>query len=303
MPTRKRTRQKFFQNVIALVYDFDGTLSPQPMQEYTVLPQIAGQPRRFWSEVKKINAEQKATEVLTYMRLMYEKLDAEGHHVERKDLKALAAKIKYFRGVSTWFDNIDKYVRKISRRRVKVQHYVISSGLIEILEGTSIYKKLTDAFGSEYYFDHHGRATFVNRIITDSSKTQYLFRINKGKEDLSQSVNDHMPPEHRPIPFKNMIYFGDGETDVPSMAVTREQGGHAIAVYQPNRGRKKCVELLEAKRIDFFAAADYRRNSDLWKKTAILLRKIVSSIEYDHERFSETRKSERRGKRRARPTR
>jgi hypothetical protein len=303
MPARKRTRHKFSQNVIALVYDFDGTLSPQPMQEYTVLPQITEKPVRFWAEVKRVNAKQKATEVLTYMRLMYEKLDKENQHVERKDLKALATKIKYFGGVPTWFDNINKYVRNISKRRAKVRHYVISSGLIEILEGTSIYKKLTNAFGSEYYFDHHGRATFVNRIITDSSKTQYLFRINKGREDLSQSVNDHMPPDKRPIPFKNIVYFGDGETDVPSMAVTREQGGHAIAVHQPNRGRKKCVELLDAKRIDFFAAADYRKNSDLWNKTTLLLRKIVSSIEYDHERFSEARRSERRRKRRKRRAR
>ena len=104
-------------------------------------------------------------------------------------------------------------------------------------------------------------------------------------------MNDHMPRERRPIPFTNMIYFGDGDTDVPSMAVTREQGGHAIAVYRPNRGRKKCRDLLEAKRIDFFAVADYRTNRDLWKKTTTILRKIIASIEYDSEQFSELRRS------------
>jgi hypothetical protein len=284
-------RARFAQHTIALVYDFDGTLSPQPMQEYTVLPKITQTPARFWAKVKKENEKQKATEVLTYMRLMFAQLDANEISIRRNDLKALAKNIKYFPGVETWFSRLNKFVRKASKNRVRVQHYVISSGLIEILEGTSIYRNLTNAYGSEYYFDHYGHAKFVNRVITDTSKTQYLFRINKGKEDLSEGVNDHMPRERRPIPFTNMIYFGDGDTDVPSMAVTREQGGHAIAVYRPNRGRKKCRDLLEAKRIDFFAVADYRTNRDLWKKTTTILRKIIASIEYERERFSELRRS------------
>jgi hypothetical protein len=168
---------------------------------------------------------------------------------------------------------------------VKVHHYIITSGLIEILEGTSIFKHLKTAYGSEYFFDHHGRATFVNRVITDTSKTQYLFRINKGKEDLADDVNQHMPPDDRPVPFKNFIYFGDGDTDVPSMAVTREQGGYALAVYGPHRQRAKCRELLSAKRIDFFARADYRKGRELWKTTTLLLDKIIASVSYERARY------------------
>jgi len=206
-------------------------------------------------------------------------------HIARKDLKDLARQIKYYPGVENWFANINKYVRSRSGNSVKVRHYIVSSGLVEILEGTSIYKNLQAVYGSEYFFDHHGRATFVNRVITDTSKSQYLFRINKGKEDLADDVNQHMSPDQRPVPFRNMIYFGDGDTDVPSMAVTREQGGHALAVYGPHRQRAKCKELLLANRIDFYAPADYRKGRELWKTTTLLLDKIIGAISYDRERY------------------
>jgi phosphoserine phosphatase len=185
-------RQRFFQNTIALVYDFDGTLSPQPMQEYTVLPKIKVRPKKFWQQVRKEAKENKAIEIVTYMRMMYEAVEQEKLHIARKDLKDLAKKIKYYPGVEQWFSNINKYVRSRSRNAVKVRHYIVSSGLVEILEGISIYSHLQAVYGSEYFFDHHGRATFVNRVITDTSKTQYLFRINKGKEDLADDVNQHM---------------------------------------------------------------------------------------------------------------
>jgi phosphoserine phosphatase len=281
MPRRKR----FFQNTVALIYDFDGTLSPQPMQEYTVLPKIGATPKKFWQQVKKETKAQKAIEIVTYMRMMYEAVEAKKLRIARKDLKALAKGIKYYPGVKKWFSNVNRYVRSRSRRAVKVRHYIISSGLVEILEGTSIYKHLQAVYGSEYFFDHYGRATFVNRVITDTSKTQYLFRINKGKEDLADDVNQHMPHDERPVPFKNMVYFGDGDSDVPSMAVTREQGGHAIAVYGPHRQRSKCKDLLFANRIDFFAAADYRAGRELWKKTTLLLDKIINTIAYDRARY------------------
>lgn len=285
------TANRFNQNTIALIYDFDGTLSPQPMQEYTVLPKLGSNPKKFWEKVKRETKEQKATEIITYMRLMYEELELKRLHIARNDLKALAKGILYFPGVETWFDEVNQYVKSKSRNSVKVRHYVISSGLREILEGTSIFKKLDGAFGSQYFFDHHGRATFVNRVITDSSKTQYLFRINKGKEDLAESVNEHMPRGERPIPFDNMIYFGDGETDVPSMAVTREQGGYAVAVHQPHKGKAKCRDLFAASRIDFYAPADYRKGRELWRKTTLILDKMISSIAYEKERYAEGKRS------------
>ncbi len=269
---------KLKRNIIALIYDFDGTLSPQPMQEYTVLPAIGMRADVFWEAV---NQEAKATggePIITYMRLMYEKADAAKVPITRDDLKNLGRHVKYFKGVEDWFDLINQYVAEKSDHTVLTRHYIISSGLKEILEGVSIYEHFHNVFASEYYFDHYGRATYPNRVITDTTKTQYLFRINKGIEDLSQSINSHMPEALRPIPFSNMIYFGDGMTDVPSMAVTRQNGGHSLAVFPPRRSAKAGKELFEAGRVDFFAAADYREGSDLHRRTCIILDKVIADI-------------------------
>ncbi len=139
-----------------------------------------------------------------------------------------------------------------------MRHYLVSSGLTEIIEGTSIYPRFHNVFASEYWFEAY-ETPFPKRVITDTGKTQYLFRINKGIEDLGVGINEHMAEDARPIPFANMIYFGDGDTDVPSMAVMRKNGGHAIAVHTPGKSKAKCVDLFRAGRVDFFAPADYRR--------------------------------------------
>ena len=137
-------------------------------------------------------------------------------------------------------------------------------------------------FASEYWFEAYD-LPYPKRVITDTGKTQYLFRINKGVEDLGQTINQHMPESARPIPFSNMVYFGDGDTDVPSMAVMRKSGGHAIAVHGPDSGRDKCVDLFKGGRIDFFAEADYRRGSDLFARTCLLLDRILADIRVQEE--------------------
>jgi hypothetical protein len=279
-------RKIFKQNVIAIVYDFDGTLSPQPMQEYTVLPQIGIQPKEFWREVKKVAKETVSEEMLVYMRLLLEKADQNQVHFGRKDFRALASQIQYFPGVDTWFDRINEFVRSIGKK-IKVRHYLISAGLKEILEGISIRKHFHNIFASEYFFDHHDVAKFPNLLITDTTKTQFLFRINKGKEKLTDNINHHMPEYMRPIPYSNIIYIGDGLTDVPSMTVTKHNGGNTVAVYKKgsNKQIQVCRSLLEAKRVHFIARADYSGNSILEKRVHLLLRSIVSSIEYNRELF------------------
>ena len=165
---------------------------------------------------------------------------------------------------------------------VTVRHYLISSGLTEIIEGTSIFKRFHNVFASEYWFDAYD-LPYPKRVITDTGKTQYLFRINKGIEDLGESINHHMPEDQRPIPFANMIYFGDGDTDVPSMALMRKSGGHAIAVHPPGKTKNKCVDLFKAGRVDFFAAADYRTGTDLFKRTTLLLDHMLTDIRMKEE--------------------
>ncbi len=273
------------QNTIALVYDFDGTLSPQPMQEYTLLPKLGITPDEFWGRVQRESAETVSEKMLVYMRLVLELAQERHVKISRRDFRAMAADIKYFPGVEDWFARINTYVKARSKGRVKVVHYIISAGMKEILEGVSIRRHFRQIYASEYHFNYQGIATFPKVLITDTSKTQYLFRVNKGRETLNESINEHMPEDDRPIPFHNMIYVGDGMTDVPSMALTKKNGGHTIAVY-PERGehdRAVCVNLLAAGRVDFIAPADYRARSTLARRTELLLDAMIANIAYRTE--------------------
>jgi phosphoserine phosphatase len=273
----------FGKKTIALVYDFDGTLSPKPMQEYSLLPKIGVEPEAFWAESNKIAREQQADPLITYMHLMYKKAKAANVRIDRADLVALGRDVELYPGVETWFDAIAQYIQlRAESHGVELRHYLISSGLTEIIEGTSIYSRFHNVFASEYWFDAYD-LPYPKRVITDTGKTQYLFRINKGVEDLGQTINQHMPESARPVPFANMIYFGDGDTDVPSMAVMRKSGGHAIAVHGPEQGRDKCVDLFRAGRIDFFAQADYQRGSELFARTSLLIDRILADIRVQEE--------------------
>ncbi len=280
---RRANPPKFDKKTIALVYDFDGTLSPKPMQEYAFLPKINTDPEAFWAESNALARRTQADPLITYMHLMYKKAQAKGVRIDRRDLVEQGKHVELYPGVETWFDAIGDYVKAHAQSHgVSLRHYLISSGLTEIIEGTSIYKRFHNVFASEYWFEAYD-LPYPKRVITDTGKTQYLFRINKGVEDLGQSINQHMPEEARPIPFANMIYFGDGDTDVPSMAVMRKNGGHAVAVYPPGKSKSKCVELFKAGRCDFFAPADYREGSELFKRTCLLLDRILADIRVQEE--------------------
>jgi len=278
-----QVRGQFEKRTIALVYDFDGTLSPRPMQEYAFLPKIGADPAAFWEETNRLSREQGADPLITYMHLLYKKAKEAGVRIDREDLVAQGRDVELFAGVQEWFDEIAGYVKmRAESHGIDVRHYLVSSGLTEIIEGTPIFNRFHNVFASEYWFDAYD-LPYPKRVITDTGKTQYLFRINKGVEDLGKTINQHMPEDQRPIPFANMIYFGDGDTDVPSMAVMRKNGGHAIAVHPPGKARQKCVDLFKAGRVDFFAPADYRRGSELFKRTCLLLDRILADIRVQEE--------------------
>ncbi|MGQ0456130.1 MAG: HAD family hydrolase [Hyphomicrobium sp.] len=285
-PSKNRRRaqtKRYSKKTIALVYDFDGTLSPRPMQEYAFLPKLGVKAKDFWAECSRIARAESADPLLTYMRLMYQKAKAKGVRVDRADLVAQGAHVELFPGVAEWFDAISAYASaRGAESGVTVKHYLISSGLAEIIEGTPIAKHFARVFASEYWFDAYD-LPFPKRVITDTGKTQYLFRINKGREDYNETINSHMPEDARPIPFSNMIYFGDGETDVPSMALLKKNGGAAIAVHAPKGSAEKCVELFNAGRCDFYAGADYREGSELWRRACLLIDRIVAEIRVKEE--------------------
>ena len=295
-------KKPFTKKTIALVYDFDGTLSPKPMQEYAFLPKLGIKAEDFWAECTRVAKAERADPLITYMHLMYKKAKEKGLRVDRKDLVAQGRDVELYAGVETWFGEIEKYVAKhAASDGITIKHYLVSSGLTEIIEGTKIYKHFANVFASEYWFDAYD-LPFPKRVITDTGKTQYLFRINKGLEDYNDSINSHMAEDARPIPFSNMIYFGDGDTDVPSMALLKKNGGHAIAVHTPfllarsdsrssswperadPPGLAKCVDLFKAGRCDFYAGADYRRGSDLFKRTCLLLDRMLADIRVQEER-------------------
>lgn len=271
------------KKIIALVYDFDGTLSPKPMQEYAFLPKLGIDPKAFWDECSRVSKAERADALITYMHLLYKKAKEKGVRIDRADLVAQGKQVELYPGVTAWFDAMHAYVKKrAGDSGITVKHYLISSGLTEIIEGTKIYPHFANVFASEYWFDAYD-LPFPKRVISDTGKTQFLFRINKGLEDLSQSINAHMPEALRPIPFSNFIYFGDGDTDVPSMALLKKNGGQAIAVHGPDESEAKCVELFKAGRCDFYAVADYRKGSDLWKRTCLLLDRIIADVRVREE--------------------
>ncbi|MDX2307119.1 MAG: HAD family hydrolase [Hyphomicrobium sp.] len=276
----------YTKKTIALVYDFDGTLSPRPMQEYSFLPQLGIDAKTFWDECTRVAREAGADPLITYMHLMYKKAREKGLKVDRDDLIRQGASVELYPGVLDWFQEIERYVGlRAETPGIAIRHYLVSSGLAEIIEGTPIRGHFHNVFASEYWFEAY-ETPFPKRVITDTGKTQYLFRINKGIEDQSQSINGHMPEDERPIPFPNMIYFGDGETDVPSMALMKKSGGHAIAVHTPGGSAEKCEDLFRAGRVDFYAGADYRRGSDLFRRTCLILDKILADIRVREEMWS-----------------
>lgn len=280
-------KPRFQQNTIAMVYDFDGTLCPQPMQDYTVLPGIGMTSEAFWHEVAEQTITSGEERMLVYMRLLLEKAQQAGVGIRRNEFARMASRIRYYPGVTTWFEQMNRYVREQGHGRVKLRHYIISAGLKEILEGTRIHQHFAAIYASQYHYDDSGLATFPAVVITDTTKTQYLFRINKGREDPRESINEHMPESMRPVPFENIIYIGDAITDIPSMAVTRKNGGHTIAVHNEHRRGSlvTCKTLLKDGRVDFTAPADYRQRGPLARRVRLLLDSVISGIAYQRELF------------------
>ncbi len=269
------------QDCIAIIYDFDGTLTPKTMQEYTLLPRLGIKSKNFWEDIVQETKKTGAETMMVYMRHLLDCATEKKLSISKSEFLKMSKDIEYYDGVTTWFNKINKYVQNKSNSKIRVHHYIISAGHLEILEGISIKKYIKKIFASEYYFNKKDIAVFPKIVVTDTTKTQYLFRINKGKENLADSINEHMEETKRPIPFDNMIYIGDGLTDVPSMALIKKEGGHSIAVYQNNRTQIKISEsLLRANRVDFIAPADFSEKSILYENTQYLLDYVIAKIKY-----------------------
>ena len=267
---------------IAIAYDFDGTLAPGNMQEHSFIPRLGLDKSAFWEEANRIAREHDADEILTYMQLMLDKAAEKNTPVTRNALTDHGRNIRFFEGVENWFDRINDFASSLG---VETDHYIISSGVRDIIRGTSIARHFRYIFASGYIFDEKGTAIWPALAINYTTKTQYLFRINKGiynSYDNSQ-INKFVAYDQRPMPFSNMIYIGDGETDVPAMKMIKYQGGTAIAAYNPeNKAREGkptprqiCEKLIDDGRADFMAPADYTDGSKLDAIVKTLMRRIV----------------------------
>jgi 2-hydroxy-3-keto-5-methylthiopentenyl-1-phosphate phosphatase len=262
---------------MAIVYDFDGTLSPKNMQEYSFIPQLMMSPKKFWAEVEQKSEEDKADKILTYMHWMLEKARNNQIRVLRSNFRNCGKDVDLFKGVKPWFKRIDEYGKS---QQLIIEHYIVSSGIYEMIKGTSIGNVFKKVFASSFVYDHHGVACWPAMAINYTTKTQFLFRINKGCLNVSDDtkINKYVPKKERPIPFERMIYVGDGTTDVPCMKLVKEQGGYSIAVYPPHAPRKNALSLIKQGRVNVVLPADYRKNKPLDKLVKLIIHKIADEV-------------------------
>ena len=261
------------KTIVAIMYDFDKTLCTRDMQEYTFIPSIGMEPNDFWAHTKVVAEEQTMDSILTYMYCMLEKAQLTGKPLTRESLFACGKDIEYLPGVEGWFSRIDRYAREAG---VEVEHYILSSGLKEIIEGTSIAKYFKRIYACEFLYKD-GKAIWPKMAVNYTNKTQFVYRINKGVLDINNDVdlNNSRPDSEKRVFFSNMIYIGDGLTDVPCMKLVKQSGGHSIAIYQKGQ-EHKAAPLLKHDRVDWMFEADYTEGSDLDRTMKLLLENLSS---------------------------
>lgn len=257
---------------IAICYDFDKTLSRKDMQCYGFAKHIDENIDDFWQECSRFSEQHNADNIMSYMYMMLRKCEQKGILPTRKFFNDCGKDIDFFDGVAEWFENINKFAES---KNVILEHYIISSGVKEIIEGTSIAKYFKAIFACSYCYDKDGNAFWPALNINYTSKTQYLYRINKGLLNcIDDSVNDYMSYDDRRIPFENIIYIGDSQTDIPSMKLLRAKHGSSIGVYDADDLPDYYKTLINQSRVDYIARANYTIDSEL----SHIIREIIETI-------------------------
>lgn len=256
-------KRKEDRPVLAICYDFDKTLSPDDMQAQGYIQSVGYDVQKFWDESNDLAKANDMDNNLAYMWKMVQ--ESEGRMVFNKEkLAEYGARVKLFDGVEDWFERIRAYGKT---RNVIVEHYIISSGLKEMIEGTKMARAgaFEKIYASSFYFNDRGVAKWPAQIINYTSKTQFLFRIEKGVLDINDpGVNAYFSPEEIRVPFRNMVYIGDSDTDIPCMKLVNTYGGHSIGVYDPaTQNKKKVYKMMHDKRIRYYAPANYTERSEL----------------------------------------
>ncbi|WP_353641024.1 HAD family hydrolase [Mesorhizobium sp. WSM2239] len=266
---------------LAICYDFDGTLAPGNMQERDFIPAVGMNKKAFWNEVKAGCVAHEADEILIYMWLMLKKAEQAQVTVKKEDFENYGRNLQLFDGVTEWFKRINFYGKEGG---IKVSHHIISSGIKEMIFGSPISKHFDNVYASSFCYDHHGIAKWPALALNYTTKTQYLFRINKGSHHVYDNsvINEYVPPEERPVPFANMIYIGDGLTDIPCFRLVKSLGGTSIAVFRPHTkgAQTKSRKMLTQGRVNFIAPADYRDGTPLDLTVKATMEKIAADQHY-----------------------
>ncbi len=264
------TRQ---QPIVAFLYDFDKTLCTTDMQDYAFIPSLGMTPKEFWAVANGFGRANRMDGILAYMYTMIQEAERKNLPFTREDLVEKGRSIVLFPGVQDWFRRVNTFG---AEQGVQVEHYIISSGLREIIEGSSISGEFKEIYASEFYYDEAGRPVWPKLAVNFTAKTQFVYRINKGVLDVSddKTLNDSMPDDSKRVPFTNMVYVGDGLSDVPCMKMMRAYGGQAIAVYQESN-RMGVEDLLAKGRVDFIFPADYSEGTALDLTVKNIIRKMA----------------------------
>ena len=275
---------------IAFMYDFDKTLCDQDMQNYTFIPNLNMSSDEFWSETEKFGKKNYMEGILAYMYYMLYKSKEKNQTFNKEYLQSMGKNVNFYKGVQNWFKRINAYGESLG---VKVEHYIISSGIKDIIEGSVIKDEFKKIFACQYYFNEEGEAVWPKIAINYTQKTQYIFRVSKGAFDETDTkkVNDKM--SDRVIPYQNMIYIGDGLTDVPCMTFLKKQGGISIAIY-PKGKKDKVVNLLLDDRVNYICSADYQEGSELDSIVKLIMQDINISYKLKlKQKQQKTRESKR----------
>ena len=259
--------------IVAFLYDFDKTLCTADMQNYAFIPSLGMTPAEFWPVANGFGSANRMDGILAYMYTMIRESEKRNMPLTREKLINMGKDIVLYPGVEDWFNRINAFG---AEQGVQVEHYVISSGLKEIIEGCPISGEFKEIYASEYYYDESGKPVWPKMAVNFTAKTQFVYRINKGVLDVSddKTLNDSMPDDSKRVPFTNMIYVGDGLSDVPCMKMMRAYGGQAIAVYQESN-RQGVEDLLAKGRVDFIFKADYSAGTALDETMKNIIRKMA----------------------------
>lgn len=266
------------QPIVAIMYDFDKTLSTTDMQNYSFIPKLGMTPDEFWGETGKFTSEEGVERILSYMYVMVKKAREKGVPLTREYLRECGKNIQYYPGVTTWFKRINDYG---ALKGVKVEHYLVSSGTLEIVEGCSIYPEFTKAYGCEFYYEN-GLPVWPKLAINYTQKTQFFFRIAKGAVDVT---NDNAVNEKNTslrIPYRNIVYMGDGMTDIACMTLVKKNGGRSIAVY-PEKESEKVRQIYVDGRCNFYCRADYSAGSDMEKMMKLIIDSAAINSEIERK--------------------